>query len=69
MPLSFPLVSDSHKQHVIRILRDLGGIFFPLDLVYGGFNGLVVFQLDNNGGGIDILARDEDKVGEAFAGG
>lgn len=62
------VVSNPHQQQVVGILRDLGGIVLALDLVDGRIDGLVVFQLDNDGGRIDVFAWDEHQVGEALSG-
>ena len=67
MQLSIPLISYPNKHQIISILRNHGRILSTLDFLNGGVNGLVVFQFDNDGVRIDVFARDEHQVGEAFA--
>ena len=67
MLLCVTLVCDTHKQQIVGVLRYLGGILPALNLFYGGVNGLVVFQLNDDGGAVNILSGDEHQVGKALA--
>ena len=60
------VVGDAHEQQVVGVLGDLRGILLALDLLDSGVNGLIVFQLDDEGWRIDILARDEHQVSKAL---
>lgn len=67
MQFTLPLISNPHKQQIISILRHFGRILLAFNLLYGGVNGLVVFQFDDDGGRIDVLTRDEHQVCDALA--
>ena len=67
MMFGLSVVSDAHKQQVVGVLCNLGGILPALDLLDGGVNGLGVFKFYDDGRRIDVLARDEHQVGKALA--
>lgn len=60
-------ICNPHKQQIINILRNLNRILSALDLLDGCVNGLVVFQLDDDGWRINILTRNEYQVSEVLA--
>ena len=63
------VVVDADEEEVAGIVGELGWIVLALDLVDGSVGILVVFQLDDQGRGRNVLAGDEHHVGKALAGG
>lgn len=61
------VVTYADKQKVVGVFADFCGIVFVVDLVDGGVDGGVVFQFDDDGGFVDILAWNHYKVGKSFA--
>ena len=67
MGLLLTVVVDAHKKEVAGVLRHFGGILATENLVDGGVGIAVVFQLQDDGGRIDILSWNEHEVGESLA--
>lgn len=59
MRLVLAVVVDTHEQEVAGVLCHLARILLAADLGDGPFRVLVVFQLQDDGGRIYILSRDE----------
>ena len=68
MPLGLLVVVDTHEQEVASVLSHFGGVLLSLDLFNGTVGILVVFQFEDDGGRINVLARDEHEVGKPLAG-
>ena len=58
MGLFLAVVIDTYEEEFACVLRHFGGILATANLVDGGVCITVVFQLQDDGGRIDILSRD-----------
>ena len=67
MGLCLLVVVDVHKEEVVGVLRHFCRVLLAENLVDGGFGVLVVFQFQNDGGGVDVLAWDEHQIGKTLA--
>ena len=64
--LGLLVVIDTHEEEVVDMLRHFCRVLYAEDLVDGGVGILVIFQLQDDGGGIYILARDEHQIGKTL---
>ena len=58
----FSVIIDAHQQQVVRILSNLSRIIFAFNLVNGCVGIVVVFQLDDKGGGVYVFSWYEYQV-------
>jgi len=64
--LRLAVVVDAYEQQAVGIVLQLGGVLPALNLVDGGIGILIKFQLQHDGGRVDVLARNEHQDSRAL---
>ena len=67
MLFRFLVVVDAYKNDVTGVFGNLQGIVLTLNLIEGSVDGMVEFQLYDEGGLVDIATGNHHKVGIALA--